>query len=114
MSEPRLTSRLRVQACLRVADLHGAAAMVARRGEAEAGAILLKLNRLDGRATVLSETRDRDGGRVWMAATGPDPVADEQAEAYLVRATGRDPDLWIVEIEDRLGRHFMPEPIAAR
>ena len=95
---------------IRRAELGGAAAFVARKGEPDAGAVLVKVSLLDGRARVWSSTYGNDGHRRWMKATGAEPVADADAEAYVARARSRDSDLWVIEIEDRQGRDFLTEP----
>lgn len=105
MTEPRLVTSLWVAAQIRVCDLNLLPAVVRRRGDGEAGAVILKLNRLDGTASILAQTRDAEGRRAWMRATGAAPVPDDEAETYIARAIKRDPDLWVVEIEDRHGRY---------
>jgi hypothetical protein len=66
---------------------------------------------LDGQASVLSPSTGLDGDRLWMRATGVTPVDDAEAEAYIARQLTYDPDLWVIEIEDRGGRNFLDEPI---
>jgi hypothetical protein len=97
--EARLKSGIWVQALIRRCDLAAIGVAVAARGDADAGAILLKLNGRDGSSTVLAQTRRPDGTLVWMRATGPDPVAEADADAYVARQRGRDPDLWVIEID---------------
>lgn len=94
---------------IRRAELGGAAAFVARKGEPDAGAVVVKISLLDGTARVWSSSYGRDGQRRWVKATGADLVPDAHAEAYVARARSRDTDLWVVEIEDRQGRDFLTE-----
>ena len=105
----RLKSRIYVQALIRRCEIEGASAYVVRRGAEEAGAIFLKLNRLDGAITVLSPAR-RGEERVWMRPLG-ESVDEARVSDYFVKQTRIDPDIWIVEIEDRQGRTFVDEPV---
>ena len=75
---------------------------MARRGFDGAGAVLLKLNRLDGTAQLLRPAWTDGDHRRWLARPpGPEAEADEE----IARETARDPDIWVLEIEDREGRH---------
>ncbi|MEI9995738.1 MAG: DUF1491 family protein [Rhizomicrobium sp.] len=107
---PRLKSGLFVRALIRRAEVAGAQAYVARKGIEESGAVLLKINRLDGSILVLTQARDGAGALIWARPLG-DWTDEEKARGYLERQIGYDPDLWIVEIEDRAGRSFVDEPI---
>ena len=80
---------------------------IAHRGHALSGTLILKINLLNGTARVLTETRYGDD-RVWTPATNEDPMSDVAAEAYLSRQANIDPDVWIVEIEDKRGRIWFP------
>ena len=106
-----LKAKLMVQACLRASAAAGINATLLRRGYEDAGAILIRLDLLDGSAVVLTQTRTVDGEPAWMRGTGPVPVPAAEADAYIERQTRRDPDLWVVEVEDRAGRHPLGEPI---
>ena len=111
--EPRLKTRLRVQAVLRRLDGDLVPAAVRRSGDPDAGALLVKVDRRDGTASVFSQTRDMEGRPAWLAATGPEPVADADAESYIARELRFDPDLWVVEVEDPSGRNPFDETTAA-
>jgi len=99
MAEPRLKSGLLARALMRQAELNGRSAMMLRRGDEDAGAILLVLRDRRGGVSVLAQTRDAEGRAAWSRGTGPDAVDDAAADAYVARARDRDPDLWVIEIE---------------
>jgi hypothetical protein len=107
---PRLKAGIFVRALVRRAEVAGAQAFVVRKGAEEAGAILIKLNRLDGTCTVLSQARRGEGELVWMKQLG-EVVDDASAQSLFDKQIKFDPDIWIVEIEDRLGRIFVDEPV---
>ena len=110
MVAPSLKAKLLVQACLRAASAAGVPATVVRRGYPDAGAVLIKLNRGPLGCTVLTQVRTGADESAWMRATGAEPVPEPDADAYIERQAKYDPDLWVVEIEDREGRH----PLQAR
>jgi hypothetical protein len=107
---PRLKAGIFVRAIIRRAEVAGAAAYVARKGSEEAGAIFIKIAKLDGTCTVLNQARSGAGDLVWARPLGEN-CDEEKAGAYFERQIKYDPDLWIVEIEDRQGRTFVDEPI---
>jgi hypothetical protein len=98
MSEPRVKVGIWISAALRMADIAGKPGVVVRKGDADAGGVLVLLR---GRAgvSVLSQVRTGAGEAAWIRATGPDPVNDAAADAYIARQVARDPDLWVVEFE---------------
>ena len=100
-----------VKALIRRCDIAAIGVAVTARGDPDAGAVLVKL---DGRAagcTVLAQTRQADGTAVWLRATGPEPVAETEADAYIARQRGRDPDLWVVEIDSAAADAIIDTPI---
>ena len=107
----RLKTRFQVQAAVRLGTVQNIPVVVARRGDDDAGVILLKLNRRDLGFEVLAQARGAAGELVWQRVTGPLPVPESDADAYLERATRRDPDVWVVEIEDRDARPLFPGAI---
>lgn len=104
---PRLTADFWVRAYLarlRIADIP---AFVTARGDATAGAVIVKVNRLDGRAAAWQRSFDAAGERVWMTlAEG----AEAEVDAALARQRRYDPDLWLIEVEDREGRSLLDQP----
>ncbi len=105
----RLKSSIYVQALIRRAEIAGAQAYLVRRGAEEAGAVFIRLNRLDGTSTVLSPA-SRGEERVWTRPLGEAADAQKCAD-YFAKQMRFDPDIWIVEIEDRQGRSFVDEPV---
>lgn len=105
-----LSTDIWVAALIRRAELGGAFGMILRKGDARAGAVLVKvLNRPEGTAKLYAEATRLDGERVWMQ---PQPSQQEpDLDAYVERAVRVDPDLWVVEIDDRQARHFLTEPV---
>lgn len=105
---PRLTADFWVAAYL--ARLRGAdiPVFIVARGDATAGAVLVKQSPLDGTATLFQRSFDlTTGDRVWMILIqGPEADVD----AAITRQRDFDPDLWVIEVEDRAGRHLLDEP----
>jgi len=104
LSEERLPTEIWVQAHLRRWSVDATPAALLRRGESERGTVLLKLNQIEAGCRILTQARDLDGRLGWLAALGGKLVPEAEADAYIARAVDRDPDLWVVEIEDREGR----------
>lgn len=111
MSEPSLKAGLWVSAHVRLCDLQSLPAVVRRKGDPDAGSIVLRIDRLNGRSRVLSQVRDAEGRRCWLSALGTEPAPDADVEGYIERRLKTDPDIWIVEIEDRDGRYEPDAPI---
>lgn len=111
MTEPTLKSRLFVQALVRQCQSQGVFAAISARGDDDAGAVLVKLYMFEKGSVVLTQVRTADGARAWMRGTGPEPVPDREADAYIERQRKYDMDLWVVEIEDREGRHPLVDQI---
>jgi hypothetical protein len=112
----RLKSEIWVKAYLRRCHSEGTDAVLVRRGDEDAGAIYIKVSRLDGTAALygpapagLEEAREE---RRWQACLAVASAPESEADAYLARQAEFDPDIWIVTVEDRQGRHFLDDWLA--
>ncbi|WP_305969188.1 MULTISPECIES: DUF1491 family protein [unclassified Mameliella] len=107
----RLTARFWVDAYLARLRLMDIPAFVTAHGDDTAGAVLVKLNTLDGRARAFTRGFDlASGDRKWTDLTsGPETEVDET----ITRQRRFDPDLWVIEVEDRQGRHLLDDPALA-
>jgi hypothetical protein len=109
----RLATQLRVQALLRRCGAAGVPAFVVRRGDAERGALFVKVATLDRRARLLGPRpaslqpgADEDA---MVAHLDPAGAPEAEVDAYVARQAEYDPDVWVVEIEDRAGRSFLED-----
>ncbi|BBU54546.1 MULTISPECIES: DUF1491 family protein [Mameliella] len=107
----RLTARFWVDAYLARLRLMDIPAFVTAHGDDTAGAVLVKLNTLDGQARAFTRGFDlASGDRKWTDLTsGQEAEVDET----ITRQRRFDPDLWVIEVEDRLGRHLLDDPTLA-
>jgi hypothetical protein len=109
----RLKSTIWVAAYIRRCNTEGSFAVVRRRGAEEAGAIFIKISRLDGTAALFGPAPqtafdDARPAEHLFAPFFPQAfVAEADVEARIVREQKFDPDLWLVEVEDRAGRNFL-------
>lgn len=103
----RLTSDFWVHAYLTRLRLAGIPAFVVAHGDDTAGAVLIKLNTLDGQARAFQRSFDlMSGARAWIVLAGGQEAS---VDAAITRQRGFDPDLWVIEVEDRAGRHLLTE-----
>lgn len=113
----RLKADIWVKAYLRRCQIEGAHAVLERRGDADAGAIYIKISRLDGTASLFGpapagldvEREDRQ----WVPALATEAAAESECDQFLARQAEFDPDIWIVVVEDRQGRHFLDDWLAS-
>lgn len=103
----RLIARFWVDAYLARLRLMGIPAFVVAHGDDTGGAVLVKLNTLNGQARVWQRSFDLStGARVWVVLAEGDEAA---VDAAILRQRGYDPDLWVIEVEDREGRHLLDQ-----
>ena len=105
---PRLTSDFWVRAYLARLEQAGIPAYVTAKGDATAGAVLVKVASLDGQAKAYQRSFDlRADARVWVILREGD---ERDVDAAITRQRSFDPDLWVIEVEDRQGRSLLDEP----
>ena len=114
----RLKSGIWVSAYVRRCNVEGVFAAVRRRGAEEAGAVFVKISKLDGTAALYGPAPQTafDGAQpadrlFSLLLGGEKPAPDADVEARLAREIRFDPDMWIVEIEDREGRSFLDDAV---
>ena len=95
-----LPTHLLIDATLQTLSERGVFYYVLQRGEKGSGVILLKVSDRTGRCRLVMQQRDLEGEMQWMAALAEEQVNEADADAYIQRSVSRDPDLWVIEIED--------------
>jgi hypothetical protein len=113
MMAMRLKTALWVAAYLRRCHVEGIFAVVRRRGAEEAGAVFVRVSRLDGTSDLFGPAPQsafdaaQGASRAFTPCLAKQTAVDAEVESYLERQVKFDPDVWIVEIEDRAGRNFL-------
>ena len=107
----RLTADIWVSAYLARLRQVEIPAFIVQKGDPTAGAVLVKLNTLDGAACCYQRSFDlMTGDRKWVVLVeGPEGDVDTS----IVKQRGFDPDLWVIEVEDKQGRHLLDDPSLA-
>lgn len=112
MFEERLPTKVWVDALVRRVQVAGASAFILQRGDDSRGDVLVKVSDLSGMARAYVPRTSMEGTRIFVdlesQGVGPDEAG---VDDYVRRTAERDRDLWVIEIEDRDGRHFLTEPV---
>lgn len=104
----RLSTHVWIGAYLTRLRLNDIPAFVVAKGDETAGAVLVKLNRLDGTATAYQrEFNLLEDTRMWAVLCEGE---ERDVDAQLRKQREFDPDLWIIEVEDRQGRSLLEQP----
>ncbi|WIY26470.1 DUF1491 family protein [Parasedimentitalea psychrophila] len=104
----RLTAEFWVQAYLTRLRLQGIPGFVVAHGDDTAGTVLVKLNTLDGQAIAFQRSYDlMSNERRWIELVSGD---EREVDVSVRKQQDFDPDLWVIEVEDRQGRHLLDEP----
>ncbi|PPR12215.1 MAG: hypothetical protein CFH41_00249 [Alphaproteobacteria bacterium MarineAlpha11_Bin1] len=111
MSEPRLKTDIWIRAQIRLCDINFIPAVVTRRGDSDAGQVLINLNRLNGTFELFARTSTLDGTPAWRSVTGGNPMDEKAALTFIEREANVDPDIWVLEIEDRDRKYQLDGPV---
>lgn len=101
MSEERLPTYVWLDAKIRELSAQGVGVYVTQCGDKMGGLVLLKVADMAGQCRLVTQQRDLDGRLGWMPALKDEVTDEKSADDYIARACSRDPDLWVIEVEDR-------------
>ena len=110
--ESRLPAHVEVSALIRQVEAEGGFATVVKKGQREAGTILVILTERGGNARVFERMPHLDGSRIWHCAKHQDTEKQEEFSEYLQRRASQDADLWILELDIANGERFIGLPSA--
>ena len=110
---PRLKTSLWVQAQVRLCDIRFQGVAVSRRGDPDAGGVLLKLLRNQHQCLLLRRMFADNGDQAWMVVAGSGEIDEEKVASYIERELKWDRDLWVLEIEDYDKRYQLDGPLVA-
>lgn len=118
----RLHSHIWVSAFIKKVNINGASAVLLRRGESTAGAIYIKVSLLDQTARLYSpaplfmmegqinqKITSQEIDRCWHSEFGNEPQSERDIDQFLKNQAEYDADIWVIEIEDQQGRHFLED-----
>jgi len=103
----RLPAHLEVAALIRQVEAEGGFATVIRKGEREAGTILVVLAENGGNLRAYERMPQADGTRTWHCSLKQGAEDPSEFYAYLERRRSQDPDLWVLELDIRYGERFI-------
>jgi len=110
---PQLKTNIAISALMRRAQSAGAFAAIVRKGDGDAGAYLVVTRQYENTGdlyTIYRPIRNMEGAPVWWPKG---PLTQSDLDIYINRRIDEDPDIWVVEIDDAQGRHFLVEPVEA-
>jgi hypothetical protein len=111
----RVKSEIWIGAYLRRCQAEAVPVVIVRRGDAAAGTIFISVDLLDGTVCLYGPApagfADGDTERRWVRCFGGGAVSADEVSLYLAQQLAFDTDLWILELEDRAGRHFLGDDL---
>lgn len=103
-----ISANLWVSALLRRASMAGAFATIVHRGDEDRGDVLVKVTRARGEAALYAPAFNPEGPTEFEQLAAGDEAG---VDALIGKRRQLDRDLWVIEIEDREGRHFLTEKV---
>ncbi len=105
MSDDRIPTEVWVTAHVRQCSAKGIPVYIAHKGALAAGTVMVKIVLPQKKCRLFNQARDMDGNMGWMDIYEGEAVDESRADQYIQRAIARDPDVWVVEIEDASGKN---------
>ena len=105
MATAQLSTQMLIKAALALANSPVVTTVIERRGNAESGAIIVRLDLPDGTCRLESRVVGLDGDYCWRDISGDTPLSADAAQQRISRETGFDPDLWVIAVDATLGRN---------
>lgn len=91
-----------IEAILRDLTAKAVPYYILQTGNQASGLILLKMNGLNGQTRLLARQRNFMTDTLeWVPALKEEIIPEAEADAFIERSKRRDPDLWVIEVEDR-------------
>jgi hypothetical protein len=106
----RIPTHLWVEAEIRRLSSMGISLYVLARGDKMSGIVLQKISNRAGACQMLIQQRNVEGRLIWVEALNAPVVDEREADAYIQRSIQRDPDMWVIEIEDPSFTHCLQNP----
>lgn len=98
--EARIPTHLWVESKLRELSAQGVGVYITHKGEKMDGLVLLKVTNMQGQCKLLTQQRDLEGVMGWVNVFDNDVIEESTADDYIGRSQNRDPDQWVIEIEN--------------
>ena len=99
---PRTPTHIWLDAKIRELSMRGIGIYVTHKGEKMSGLVLLKLVASSQECKLLTQQRNFETDALdWVNVFQEDIIEESRADEYIQRSTTRDPDLWVLEIEDK-------------
>lgn len=105
--DARIPAHLEVSALIRQTQAAGGFAILVKKGERDAGTILVVITENGATSRLYERMPQLDGSRAWHRAMIQDPENKDDFESYVQRRMKQDPDVWVVELDIADGERFI-------